>query len=150
MPELKHQSRPLEDRAFYGLIWAGNQLTHQVEQQLKRRHDLPVSWFEVLLWLADQEEPISVSDLGSCTMLSRSQVSRVLDSLHARGLITRTPSETDARAVQVQLTGTGQELFRQADATRRECLLPVFTDVLDERDREDLVRVLRKLHDAAQ
>jgi Transcriptional regulators len=88
---LQQNELPPEDLAFYGLFWAGNTLTTRVEQHLKRAHGLPVSWFEVLLWLYHQDSSVSVSDLGACTMLSRSQVSRVLDALRERGLIVRTP-----------------------------------------------------------
>ncbi len=120
------------DHAFYGLVWAGTTLTEQVDRALTKAHDLPVSWFEVLLWLIDQPDPVPASVLGNSTMLSRSQVSRVLDALQSRGLVARTPSARDARSIEVSLTPAGHELFRAADATRRACLSPVFTDVLDE------------------
>ncbi|MCC5474514.1 MarR family winged helix-turn-helix transcriptional regulator [Streptomyces barringtoniae] len=133
------------DYAFYGLVWAGTVLTERVDRALTRAHDLPVSWFEVLLWLANSTEPVAASVLGNSTMLSRSQVSRVLDNLQARGVVTRTPSRTDARSVEVALTPEGRRLFEEADATRRACLAPVFTDVLDQRDLEALGAVWRKL-----
>ncbi|MFD8394923.1 MarR family winged helix-turn-helix transcriptional regulator [Streptomyces sp. NPDC059680] len=133
------------DYAFYGLVWAGTVLTERVDRALTRAHDLPVSWFEVLLWLANSTEPVAASVLGNSTMLSRSQVSRVLDNLQSRGVVTRTPSRTDARSVEVALTPEGRRLFEEADATRRACLAPVFTDVLDQRDLEALGAVWRKL-----
>ncbi|MCW2889394.1 MAG: hypothetical protein QOE54_5518 [Streptosporangiaceae bacterium] len=142
---LKQGKLALEDLAFYGLFWAGNTLSARVEQHLKRAHDLPVSWFEVLLWLYHQDASVSVSDLGSCTMLSRSQVSRVLDALRERGLIVRTQSPTDARSVGVALTPEGRVLFEQADATRRACLAEVFTDRLDQDELAALTGIWRKL-----
>ncbi|MEV7179740.1 MarR family transcriptional regulator [Kitasatospora sp. NPDC093679] len=133
------------DHAFYGLVWAGTTLTERVDRALTKAHDLPVSWFEVMLWLANGEEPVAASVLGNSTMLSRSQVSRVLDALQARGLVSRTPSARDARSVEVALTAQGRELFAEADATRRACLAPVFTDVLDQQDLAALGTVWRKL-----
>ncbi|MEW1910169.1 MarR family transcriptional regulator [Kitasatospora sp. NPDC085895] len=133
------------DHAFYGLVWAGTTLTERVDRALTKAHDLPVSWFEVMLWLANGEEPVAASVLGNSTMLSRSQVSRVLDALQARGLVSRTPSARDARSVEVALTPQGRELFAEADATRRACLAPVFTDVLDQQDLAALGTVWRKL-----
>ncbi|GAA1073629.1 MarR family winged helix-turn-helix transcriptional regulator [Kitasatospora arboriphila] len=133
------------DHAFYGLVWAGTTLTERVDRALTKAHDLPVSWFEVMLWLANSEEPVAASVLGNSTMLSRSQVSRVLDALQARGLVSRTPSARDARSVEVALTAQGRELFTEADATRRACLAPVFIDVLDQQDLAALGTVWRKL-----
>ena len=143
--KLTQAEMPEADYAFYGLVWAGTVLTERVDRALTRAHDLPVSWFEVLLWLANSTEPVAASVLGNSTMLSRSQVSRVLDTLQARGVVTRTPSRTDARSVEVALTPEGRRLFEEADATRRACLAPVFTDVLDQRDLEALGGVWRKL-----
>ncbi|MEV6210268.1 MarR family transcriptional regulator [Kitasatospora sp. NPDC051914] len=133
------------DHAFYGLVWAGTVLTERVDRALTAAHGLPVSWFEVMLWLAGSEEPVAASVLGNSTMLSRSQVSRVLDALQARGLVSRTPSARDARSVEVALTAEGRRVFEEADATRRECLAPVFTDVLDQEDLQALGSVWRKL-----
>jgi DNA-binding MarR family transcriptional regulator len=143
--KLTQAEMPVADHAFYGLVWAGTVLTDRVDRALGKAHDLPVSWFEVLLWLASSPDPVPASVLGNSTMLSRSQVSRVVDALQSRGLVTRTPSPHDARSVEVSLTPEGHQLFEQADATRRECLAPVFTDVLDGDDLQALSTVWQKL-----
>ncbi|MFJ3232056.1 MarR family winged helix-turn-helix transcriptional regulator [Streptomyces sp. NPDC086787] len=136
---------PAADYAFYGLVWAGTVMADRVDRVLTKAHDLPVSWFEVLLWLASSTDPVPASVLGNSTMLSRSQVSRVVDALQGRGLVVRTPSPRDARSVEVSLTPEGRRLFEAADATRRECLAPVFTDLLDEEELRTLGRVWQKL-----
>ncbi|MFF9647141.1 MarR family winged helix-turn-helix transcriptional regulator [Kitasatospora aureofaciens] len=134
-----------QDHAFYGLVWAGTTLAARVDRELARVHGLPLSWFEVMLWLNYQQEPVAASDLGAKTMLSRSQVSRVVDALAGRGLVSRTPSASDARSVRIELTGQGRALFAEADATRRAALAPVFTDRLDAADIAALETVWRKL-----
>ncbi|MET9884939.1 MarR family transcriptional regulator [Streptomyces sp. NPDC006430] len=133
------------DHAFYGLVWAGSTLSARVDQALARRHDLPLSWFEVMLWLHGQREPVAASDLGAKTLLSRSQVSRVADSLQARGLVERIPSPTDARSVRIALTDAGRRAFADADATRREVLAEVFDDLLDDTDIASLEAIWAKL-----
>ncbi|MEU8773973.1 MarR family transcriptional regulator [Streptomyces sp. NPDC048606] len=135
------------DHAFYGLVWAGTTLTARVDQALTRRHDLPLSWFEVMLWLHAHDEPIASSELGAKTLLSRSQVSRVADSLQARGLVERVPSPTDARSVRIALTEAGRRAYAEADATRREALAEVFDDRLDDADIAALRTVWTKLKD---
>ncbi|MER6390021.1 MarR family transcriptional regulator [Streptomyces sp. NPDC001523] len=133
------------DHAFYGLVWAGTTLTARVDQALTRRHDLPLSWFEVMLWLHAQQEPVASSELGARTLLSRSQVSRVADSLQARGLVERIPSPTDARSVRIALTDAGRRAFLEADATRREALAEAFDDRLDDADIAALGAIWAKL-----
>lgn len=133
------------DHAFYGLVWAGTTLSARVDQALVREHDLPLSWFEVMLWLHAQSEPVAASDLGAKTLLSRSQVSRVVDALHGRGLVARVPSPTDARSVRIALTESGRQAFAAADATRRQALAEVFDDLLDDQDIQALETVWAKL-----
>ncbi|MGO4459529.1 MarR family transcriptional regulator [Streptomyces sp. NBC_00925] len=133
------------DHAFYGLIWAGTTLSARIDQALSRAHELPLSWFEVMLWLSAQREPVAASALGSKTLLSRSQVSRVVDQLQARGLVERLPSPTDARSVSVALTPAGRTAFAEADATRREALREVFDERLDDEDIRALETVWAKL-----
>ncbi|MFB6619634.1 MarR family winged helix-turn-helix transcriptional regulator [Streptomyces sp. NPDC085524] len=146
MPKkLTETEMPTADYAFYGLVWAGTTLTERVDRALVKAHDLPVSWFEVMLWLASSPEPVPASTLGNSTLLSRSQVSRVVDALQNRGLAARTPSARDARSVEVSLTEAGRAVFAAADATRREALAPVFTELLDEQDLQALEAVWRKL-----
>ncbi|MFG2617169.1 MarR family winged helix-turn-helix transcriptional regulator [Streptomyces sp. NPDC048507] len=133
------------DHAFYGLIWAGTTLSARIDQALTRAHGLPLSWFEVMLWLSVQREPVAASDLGAKTLLSRSQVSRVIDQLQARGLVERLPSPTDARSVCVALTPAGRTAFARADATRREALREAFDERLDDEDIRALETVWAKL-----
>ncbi|MFE7773668.1 MarR family winged helix-turn-helix transcriptional regulator [Streptomyces sp. NPDC057445] len=148
--KLTQAEMPVADHAFYGLVWAGTTLTERVDRALSKAHDLPASWFEVMLWLASSPDPVPASVLGNSTMLSRSQVSRVVDALQARGLVTRTPSAKDARSVEVALTPAGHRLFTEADATRRETLAPAFTDLLDRDDLEALSAVWLKLKAAKE
>ncbi|MER8047562.1 MarR family transcriptional regulator [Streptomyces sp. NPDC094032] len=136
---------PARDHAFYGLVWAGATLSARVDQALTRAHGLPLSWFEVMLWLHGQDEPVAASDLGAKTLLSRSQVSRVVDALQARGLVARATSPTDARSVRIALTDTGRTAFAEADATRRAALAEAFDDRLDDTDIQALETVWAKL-----
>ncbi|MCC3776780.1 MarR family winged helix-turn-helix transcriptional regulator [Streptomyces sp. UNOB3_S3] len=133
------------DHAFYGLVWAGTTLSAHVDRALQRTHGLPLSWFEVMLWLSGQVTPVAASDLGEKTLLSRSQVSRVVDALQARGLADRVPSPTDARSVRVELTEAGLRAFAEADLTRRAALAEVFDDLLDDTDIQALETVWSKL-----
>ena len=141
---LRKAQLPAEDHAYYGLVWAGSKLTALAGERLEREHRLPVTWFEVLLWLYHQDGSLAAGELGSFATLSRSQVSRVLDALQARGLITRTPSAADARSIEVSITSAGRDLFEQADRTRREALAPELAK-LEPSEVEELARILSKL-----
>jgi DNA-binding MarR family transcriptional regulator len=142
---LKQAELPVEDQAYYRLVGVSTALTARASARLEEDFRLPASWFEVLLWLYHQDGPLSATDLGSCALISRSQVSRVIDALQARELVTRAPSATDARSVEVTITPQGRDLFERADAARRETLSPVLADRLDPAELEELARILLKL-----
>jgi DNA-binding MarR family transcriptional regulator len=55
-----------------------------------------------------------LSALASACGLSLSRISRIVDSLEARGLVERRAVEGDARAVDAHLTEGGLELARRA------------------------------------
>jgi DNA-binding MarR family transcriptional regulator len=133
------------DHAFYGLVWAGTTLSAHVDRALVRGHGLTLSWFEVMLWLNAQSEPVAASDLGAKTLLSRTQASRVVDALHERGLVAREQSPTDGRSWHISLTRAGRDAFAAADATRRAALAEVFDDLLDDEDVAALERAWLKL-----
>ncbi|MEZ0069658.1 DNA-binding MarR family transcriptional regulator [Streptacidiphilus sp. MAP12-20] len=143
--DLSLGSLSARDHAFYGLVWAGTTLSAQVDRALMRAHDLPLSWFEVMLWLHGQTGPVAASALGAKTLLSRTQVSRVVDSLQARGLVARTPSPHDARSVEIALTPAGRAAFAEADATRRAALAEVFDERLNDEDIAALETAWAKL-----
>ncbi|WP_371650417.1 MarR family winged helix-turn-helix transcriptional regulator [Streptomyces mirabilis] len=142
---LKQAELPVEDQAYYRLVGVSSALTARASARLEEDFRLPASWFEVLLWLYHQDGPLSATDLGSCALISRSQVSRVIDALQARELVTRAPSATDARSVEVSITPQGRDLFERADAARRETLSPVLADRLNPAELEELARILLKL-----
>ncbi|GHJ46767.1 hypothetical protein Cs7R123_41090 [Catellatospora sp. TT07R-123] len=133
------------DHAFYGLVWAATTLSATVDRALDKTHGLPLSWFEIMLWLNSQDGPIAPTDLGAKTLLSRSQASRVIDALAARDLVERTRSTTDGRSVAIALTESGRQAFAAADATRRAALAEVFDDLLDDADIQALEAIWTKL-----
>jgi MarR family transcriptional regulator, organic hydroperoxide resistance regulator len=52
-----------------------------------------------------------VQELAAAAAISASTATRILDALERRGIVRRTRSDDDRRAVSVSLTGRGQELL---------------------------------------
>lgn len=63
---------------------------------------------------ADDGEPSRPSELGDIIDATRTQMTRVLDSLEARGLLIRTLSQQDRRSFQLALTPAGLDLVKEA------------------------------------
>jgi DNA-binding MarR family transcriptional regulator/GNAT superfamily N-acetyltransferase len=96
----------------------------------ERLLDTPFSLTEsrVLYELANRAAP-TASELAKDLGLDPGYLSRILRGFESRGLVARTPSETDARQAHLELTPQGRSAF-----------LP-----LDERSRDAVAAMLQKL-----
>src|SRR4051794_31271629 len=106
--------------AWIGLLETHKRLTRALDAELEAEHGLSLSGVECLGRLAavgDGERSMRLSALAAATGLSLSRISRIVDTLEARGLVERRSSETDARAVEAHLTPAGLDLVRQAQAS---------------------------------
>ena len=78
------------------------------------------------------------------TGLPKNNISRGVNKLETKKLITRTPDPADARRAVLTITAQGKALFEElavSYAARAEtCLSP-----LDRKDRKDLERIMTKL-----
>lgn len=133
------------ERAWFGLLYVQGQLVKKINKALKVEHDLPLSWFEVLLRLAVEESFVSVSNIVGAVTLSSSRVSRVIEDLERRGLVKRRQGERDARVSEVALTEAGVALHRAADATHRRVVNEYFLGRLSPDEAEVVARVWRRL-----
>ena len=104
--------------AWLGLLETHRRLTRELDAELEAKHGLTLSALEVLSRLGDAEgHSLRLSVLAGRCGLSLSRISRIIDSLEARGLVERRAVDADARAVDGHLTDAGLELARCAQAT---------------------------------
>ncbi|WP_377644106.1 MarR family winged helix-turn-helix transcriptional regulator [Oryzobacter terrae] len=80
------------------------------------RHGLGEGDFDVLATLRRQGEPYALTpgELGERTLVTSGAVSKRLDRLEVRGLVTRRPSDTDGRSRTVALTAEGRRVIDAA------------------------------------
>jgi DNA-binding MarR family transcriptional regulator len=118
------------------MLRAHAELTRALDAQLACEHKLPLSSYEVLLFLADAPEGrMRMSDLAESVLLSRSGLTRLVDRLEREGLLKRERCESDARGLFAEITPAGRELF---DAARRTHLDGVRALFLDRFSRDEL------------
>lgn len=91
---------------------------------------------------------LSVSELSARTLAGQSTVSEVVTRLVARGLVTRRPSPTDARQVQLVLSARGRATVRETEPTAQERLAQGLA-TLPAAERDDLARGLERWLEAA-
>jgi DNA-binding MarR family transcriptional regulator len=127
--------------AWRGFLRTHSELLRELDAELRRAHDLPLTSYEVLLFLADAPEGrLRMSELADAVLLSRSGMSRLVDRLEAKGLLRREECEDDARGAFAVLSEPGRELF---DAARATHLAGVREHFLDRLSRQELERLGR-------
>lgn len=89
-----------------------------------------------------------LSALAEHLRIAPRSATEVADDLESLGLAERSPDPGDRRATLVTLTEKGRDLFHEIRAARHAQSADLFA-VLDEQDREDLGRILRRVQDAA-
>jgi MarR family transcriptional repressor of emrRAB len=67
-----------------------------------------------LVLVGDEAQAPRPSDLGATLDATRTQVTRLLDGLEAKGLVRRAPNAADRRSLQLVLTDAGRTLARRA------------------------------------
>ena len=114
-------SRQLDERelrAWRGLLRAHAALTKALDADLDSAHGLPLSSYEVLLYLDDApERRLRMRDLAASVILSRSGLTRLADRLEREGLIRRESCPSDARGAYAVLTRAGAETLAIARTT---------------------------------
>ncbi len=73
-------------------LQAHNNTVQRLERDLGERADLPLSWYDVLLQLAEApERRLRMAQLADRVLLSRSGLTRLVDRLQRDGLVRREP-----------------------------------------------------------
>jgi DNA-binding MarR family transcriptional regulator len=133
----------LEGQIFVTLQKAADALSQQTEQLLKANH-LTGAQYNVLRILRGAEpEGLACSDIGDRMISHDPDMTRLLDRMEKRALITRQRQKDDRRVVKTRITATGLELLRGLDQPIRElhkrqfqhmpaARLKTFADLLDQ------------------
>ncbi|TCO32614.1 DNA-binding MarR family transcriptional regulator [Kribbella steppae] len=143
------EQRPDLDASPMGVVGRVGRLNQLFDGELRRnfaRHDLDRASFDVLATLrrSNAEHSLTPAGLMRSSMVTSGAISQRLDRLEARGLVTRTPSETDGRGIRVTLTEQGLRLI--------DTVLPAHIETenqllagLSAAEREQFVDLLRTL-----
>src|SRR3954465_5303661 len=128
--------------AWIGLLETHKRLTRALDAPLETAHGLTPSGPQVPGRLAAAPgRCLRLSDVAAATGLSLSRISRIVDTLCARGLTERQASPGDARAVDAHLTDKGLALARTAQATHFASVQERFFDQLEPAELAMLAQV---------
>lgn len=130
---------PAELHAWRGMLRVHQQLMRSLDAQLQAEHGLPVSSYEVLMYIADADgERLRMHDLADSVLLSRSGLTRLVDRLAKDGLVEREACPDDARGAFAKLTPHGRDALDAARATHLSGVRELFLKHFSEEEQEQL------------
>jgi DNA-binding MarR family transcriptional regulator len=113
--------------AWRGMLRVHAELTKALDAELTRAHALPLTSYEVLLFLADAPHGrMRMSELADSVLLSRSGLTRLVDRLERAGFLERVQCEDDARGYFAEITPAGRRQFDEARRTHLEGVRKLF------------------------
>ena len=119
----KHAGRRFdspEQEAFLAL-WRTYDRLRMLEDELFAGFDLTAQQYNLLRLLKSAREPVPTLALAERLVSRAPDITRMLDKLEERGLLTRTRSETDRRTVLVDISDAGRTLLERIAAPLRDC-----------------------------
>jgi DNA-binding MarR family transcriptional regulator len=142
----------LEQEAFLGL-WRTYDRLRGYEDELFAQYDLTAQQYNALRLLRGQHpEPVPTLTLAAQLVSRAPDITRLLDRLEQRGLITRDRPPENRRVVQVSVTPAGLALLRDLDQEVRDCHARQLGHVrrADLLTLIELLREARRPHEASE
>ncbi|MDB9513850.1 MarR family transcriptional regulator [Kamptonema animale CS-326] len=118
----------------------------RIQEQLSAANLPPLEWYDVL-W-ALQETPdrrLRLSELADRVLLSRSNLTRLLDRLEKNELLYREPCPTDRRGTFAVLTEAGAAMQKQMWAIYSEGIAEYFGDRLSDEEVKVMQQGFKKI-----
>ena len=136
--------------AWAALLQVHAALVPALDKEVQGQTGLPLTWYDVLLELAAEPAGrLRMTDLAERVVLSRSRVSRLVDELASRGLITKEEHPDDRRSAYAAITKAGLAEFRSTAPVYLRAIEFQFASNLTDEDLALLERVLNKIRKPA-
>ncbi|MFC5186635.1 MarR family winged helix-turn-helix transcriptional regulator [Actinomadura harenae] len=130
-----------QQRDWRAFVDGSVRLTEIMDRDLKAKHGLSVSEYEILVRLSEApEHRLRMAELAEHASQSRSRLSHTCSRLESKGLVRRDNCPNDKRGVYAFLTDEGFEALDRAARDHVETVRDYFVDVIDPADLEAIGR----------
>jgi DNA-binding MarR family transcriptional regulator len=142
MPDADAPLAPAELAAWRGMLAVQARVTRVLDAEMQAAHDLSVSAYEVLMFLADAPGGrMRMSEIADGVLLTRSGCTRLVDRLTRRGYVVRALADSDGRGLYAEITPEGLAVVRDARRTHLAGVRREFLDRLTDEDQRRLAEI---------
>jgi DNA-binding MarR family transcriptional regulator len=133
------------------LLTAHAVLVERIEERLGAAGLPPFGWYDVLWGLERAEgHRLRMHELADKTVITRSNLTRLVDRLEAAGLVTRERAAEDRRGAFAVLTAEGRAMRRKMWPVYADAIRELFEAHVSEGEAATLAGALRRVLDAAR
>ena len=133
----------LDAVTVFNLLQTHGHLAPMIDAGLREQQTTATQFNALLVLKAAGSDGLRMGEIGKRLVVTRANVTGLVDRMERRGLVSRRDME-DRRATVVNLTDAGRSLLRDT-LPHYSRLISQLTSGLTERDKRSLVRVLTKL-----
>jgi DNA-binding MarR family transcriptional regulator len=109
------------EQEVYLALWRTYDRLRMLEDELFARFDLTAQQYNLLRLLKSARQPVPTLTLAERLVSRAPDITRMLDRLEQRGLVTRERSPKDRRTVLVAISDAGRDLLDQIREPLRDC-----------------------------
>ena len=131
-------------RLWVRLFTCHSMIERIIRSRLRSEFNISLPRFDCLAQLARFPEGLMMNELSKRLMVTGGNVTGLTDQLAAEGLVKRTESSTDRRAIRVALTRVGKNSFARMARAHEAWIVTAF-DGLSPREVESLHKLLGKV-----
>ncbi|HWH46881.1 MAG TPA: MarR family transcriptional regulator [Burkholderiales bacterium] len=126
-------------------------LVEKMEARLAEAGLPPLSWYDVL-WALERAEDrrLRMSELAEMTVLSRSNLTRLVDRLDSAGLVGRERAEEDRRGAFAVITAEGRAMRKKMWPVYSAAIKALFEDNISSGEAARMAETLRRILDAVR
>lgn len=121
-------------------------LIEQIERDLAQADLPPLSWYDVLFALSEApEDKLRLHELAQAVLLTRSNLTRLVDRLEVAGLIQREQCSSDRRGAFAVLTEEGHQMLDRMWAVYGQGIQQYFACHIDTAEVKFLIKILNRI-----
>jgi DNA-binding MarR family transcriptional regulator len=129
------------------LLNAGNKIDFKVSRVLKEFKITHIQFNILRILEASYPKKLSVGDINNGLLFSTSDVTRLLDRLEKRNLISRSLCPDNRRKMDISITDKGLAVIAASLPKIEESLDGYYKNRVTENERDQLLEILKKLKD---
>jgi DNA-binding MarR family transcriptional regulator len=123
-----------------------SEVIFRIERDLKDARAIPLAAYDILIELeTSAEKRLRLFDLAQACILTKSGISKIVNTLEKQGLLARERCPSDRRGYFAVITAKGSTAVRRAWIIYQKCIKNYFENTLSAKEIEQLNRILPKL-----